>query len=237
MMLLAALLLAHITTDFLLQPKAWVRQKQAKKAGSVWLYIHSSLAGGLAYLFCAFALNNWHHWPILVITLFSHFAIDLWKLHKGDTATTFFIDQLLHVVVILGLAASYNHISLIEYMEQFTLSTKELYHLLFIVFLTFPAGIILSKFLKGFQAKENRAKQTEQVSLPQAGLWIGVFERLIIYFLVVNSQFLAITFLITAKSILRLAPEKDRQQSEYILVGTLASLFLAFILGLLIKTF
>lgn len=251
MMTLAALLLAHLATDFLFQPKSLVRHKLGKKSRSIWLYIHAALSGMLAYILVGALEGNWGAWPVFAVTAVSHFFIDLWKLNKGDSAAYFFIDQLMHLLVILGLTAFYTSESIVAFVEHFSLSSKLIYHVLFVIFLTFPAGIILRKFLSAFQFdelneySENDRKQQQQQenqyqaaeSLPKAGLWIGIFERLIIYFLVVNGQFLAITFLITAKSILRLAPEKDRQQSEYILVGTLASLFLAFTLGLIIKTF
>lgn len=186
MIILAALLLAHLATDFLLQPKAWVWHKQEKKTGSIWLYVHSGLAGVLAYLFTGVLLGTWNHWPILVITAFTHLTIDLWKLYQGDSNAYFFIDQLLHILVIIGLVAAYEYNGLMIYLEQFSLSIKELYHVLFIVFLTFPVGIILSKFLREFHVAEagHNDLDQEDKSLPKAGLWIGIFERLIIYFLV-----------------------------------------------------
>lgn len=250
MMTLAALLLAHLATDFLFQPKSLVKHKLENKSRSVWLYIHAALSGMLAYILVGTLEDSWGIWPVFALTAVSHFFIDLWKLNKGDSAAYFFIDQLMHLLVILGLTAFYTSESIVAFVEHFSLSSKLIYHVLFVIFLTFPAGIILRKFLSAFQFEDEQenteqgvelkgqsgqVRQTE--SLPKAGLWIGIFERLIIYFLVVNGQFLAITFLITAKSILRLVPEKDRKQSEYILVGTLASLFLAFTLGLIIKTF
>lgn len=250
MMTLAALLLAHLATDFLFQPKSLVKHKLENKSRSVWLYIHAALSGMLAYILVGTLEDSWGIWPVFALTAVSHFFIDLWKLNKGDSAAYFFMDQLMHLLVILGLTAFYTSESIVAFVEHFSLSSKLIYHVLFVIFLTFPAGIILRKFLSAFQFEDEQenteqgvelkgqsgqVRQTE--SLPKAGLWIGIFERLIIYFLVVNGQFLAITFLITAKSILRLVPEKDRKQSEYILVGTLASLFLAFTLGLIIKTF
>lgn len=69
-------------------------------------------------------------------------------------------------------------------------------------------------------------------NLANAGRWIGMSERLLIFVFVLLSQYSAIGFLIAAKSLLRyndkaiageIPPTYISKKSEYILVGTLMS--------------
>jgi hypothetical protein len=73
-------------------------------------------------------------------------------------------------------------------------------------------------------------------SLANAGKWIGILERVIVLILVILNQYSAIGLVIAAKSVLRFN-EKDRQEAktEYVLIGTLLSIGLAILTGLLVK--
>jgi len=73
-----------------------------------------------------------------------------------------------------------------------------------------------------------------ELSLENAGTWIGMLERLIIFFLVLISQYEAIGLLIAAKSIIRLK-EGDQKMSEYVLVGTLLSVSVAMVTGFIVS--
>lgn len=69
--------------------------------------------------------------------------------------------------------------------------------------------------------------------LENGGRLIGICVRVISITLVLSGQYAAVGFLITAKSILRYPSEK---QNEYILIGTLLSFGIVFILGALLVT-
>lgn len=45
MIILVKLIIAHFIGDFLLQPTAWVKDKEAKKAQSKYLFIHILIHG------------------------------------------------------------------------------------------------------------------------------------------------------------------------------------------------
>lgn len=57
----------------------------------------------------------------------------------------------------------------------------------------------------------------------QAGPWIGVLERLLVFQLAGAGQWSAIGWVLTAKSIARFKELEDRCFAEHYLVGTLAS--------------
>lgn len=73
-------------------------------------------------------------------------------------------------------------------------------------------------------------------TLYDAGKWIGITERIVIFSFVLLNQYEAIGFLIAAKSLLRFREgDNAAKQSEYVLVGTLLSYALAILIGLLTK--
>jgi hypothetical protein len=101
MILLIKLLLAHIIGDFFLQPEKWVKEKEKKKLKSEKLYFHVLIHIVITTLL----LWNLKLWPIIIIIGFSHFIIDATKLiiqKKKTKRFLFFIDQLLHVLIIVG---------------------------------------------------------------------------------------------------------------------------------------
>jgi hypothetical protein len=75
----------------------------------------------------------------------------------------------------------------------------------------------------------------EGEALHKAGWYIGVLERLFILGFVIMNYWAGIGFLIAAKSIFRfsdLSRSKDRQLTEYVLIGTLMSYGLAILIAL-----
>ncbi|HSU28087.1 MAG TPA: DUF3307 domain-containing protein [Chitinophagaceae bacterium] len=55
---LIKLILSHLLTDFMVQPKKWVSDRELKHFMSPWLYIHGLITGSLALFFIG--LNYWH---------------------------------------------------------------------------------------------------------------------------------------------------------------------------------
>src|SRR5690606_32302350 len=73
-------------------------------------------------------------------------------------------------------------------------------------------------------------------SLPNAGKYIGMLERLLVFGFIVLQQWAAIGWLVTAKSVFRfsdLSRAKDRKLTEYILIGTLLSFGFAILIGII----
>lgn len=71
--------------------------------------------------------------------------------------------------------------------------------------------------------------------LRRAGMIIGFLERFVILTFVLLGQYSAIAFIFTAKSIARFEELKDRNFSEYYLVGTLSSVSFAIFCGEIMK--
>jgi hypothetical protein len=84
---------------------------------------------------------------------------------------------------------------------------------------------------------ENMSYQigTDHKSLPNAGKYIGIIERLFVLTFILIGRWEAIGLLITAKSVFRfndLKESNSRKLTEYILIGTLISFGLAILAGL-----
>lgn len=67
------------------------------------------------------------------------------------------------------------------------------------------------------------------------GKLIGYIERLLVILLTYYSSYPAIAFIVTAKSIARFKQMDDRDWAEYFLLGTLTSMFLGILFGILLR--
>ncbi len=222
------LLLAHLIGDFVLQPKKWVIHKEANKIASKYLYFHVLLH----FVVTMLLLWDLSYWKIAVVIMGSHYLIDLAKLYTNplfkDKNIPFFIDQILHILVLYGCA----------YFGNLQGHTLQLFETLdwnlvtAVVFVTFPAAIIMGELLE----QMSNQIELDHKSLPNAGKYIGIIERLFVLTFIILGRWEAIGLLITAKSVFRFNDLKERNSrklTEYILIGTLLSFGLAIITGIL----
>lgn len=228
MILFIKLFLAHIIGDFLLQPKRWVIQKEAKKAASGFLYLHILIH----FLVIILLLWDIEYWKTALIIALSHYVIDLLKIYVTplfiNKSIPFFIDQFLHIAV-LYICAYYSNllehtITLIQQIDWPLLTA--------IVFVTYPAAIVMRILLEGMSSQIN----LDHKSLPNAGKYIGIIERLFVLIFIIMGRWEAIGLLITAKSVFRfndLKESNSRKLTEYILIGTLLSFGIAILTGII----
>jgi hypothetical protein len=232
--LLLRLLIAHLLTDFVLQPKAWVDDRKAKKIRSTSLLWHVALTTLFAYVFSGL----YGCWWIPLIIFITHYIIDAIKSYLPDNIYTFLADQAMHVLVIV--------LIWLLVANQWETARTELCNIILndnfwiiafgYVFVTWPLGILIgiatAKWRKNITTKKDAADE-----LADAGKWIGICERALILTFVLTHQYTAIGFLMTAKSILRFG-DKDKdaeKKTEYILVGTLFSFASSALLGVLLS--
>lgn len=228
MILFMKLLLAHLIGDFLLQPKKWVKDKEKKKAASKYLYLHVLLH----FVVTMILLWDLSYWKIALFILISHYLIDVSKLYANslfqNKSIPFFIDQILHIIVLYCCAYFGNlweHTTNLFEQLDWNLVTA-------IVFVSFPAAIIMGKLLEPMSNK----LEMDHKSLPNAGKYIGIIERLFVLTFIILDHWEAIGLLITAKSVFRfndLKESNSRKLTEYILIGTLISFGIAIITGVI----
>ncbi len=230
-MILIKLILAHLIGDFFLQPSSWVQEKEQNKLKSLTLYLHVLIHVAILFLI----LWDLSKWPLVLIIGISHLIIDALKLiiqKKKTKRLFFFLDQLLHLLVLIAVYWIFEENDMVL---DTLLNDQNLLLLTCVVFLTIPVSIIM----KTIFLKWNIAKFTEgNESLKDAGKYIGILERVLVFVFVILNHWEAVGFLITAKSVFRfgdLRESKERKLTEYILIGTLISFGIAILVGLIFQ--
>ena len=233
MVLLIKLVLAHLIGDFILQPKSWVKSKEKRKLKSPKLYLHVAIHMVLLCLI----IWDVSYWPLVLIITGLHLIIDVLKLmlqRKKTKRQWFFMDQLLHIISIFTVYFIYTNTTFIT--SEIPLETALLL-LTCLLFLTKPVSIIMQAIF----SKWNIEKLTKgNESLKDAGKYIGVLERLLVFIFIILNHGEAVGFLITAHSVFRfgdLKESKHRKLTEYILIGTLMSFGIAILTGLIFLFF
>ena len=230
MAILIRLFFAHILSDFILQCDKMCEGRQSKtKQKYVYLLLHSSIHALTAYLFVA----DWENWIIPLVIFMSHMLIDYIKVaYMKKNATSFIIDQLIHIAVIVALwlslfdhdgvfcqeliKAEWNSLNIWTVLTAYLLVLK-------------PTSVFLSLFIRRWVPSG-----TAEKSLPNAGRWIGYFERILILTFILTGNAEGIGFLLAAKSIFRfgeLSKAHEIKTTEYVLIGTLASFTIAILIG------
>ena len=225
------LLLAHLLGDFLLQPKSWITKR---KDNLLYLLLH--IAVHLIILFVVL-FPSWSTYWILILSIGSaHLAIDslkIWweKLWPYKPVLLFALDQFLHIAVLV--AVTFYYFGIPPEIPDLLFSNRAI--LYFIAFLL--VAVVSPIFLRIFFSKwnvENEFNSKKKETLMDAGMLIGIMERLIIVLFIQVGFLSGIGFLLAAKSIFRfgdLTNAKDTKFTEYILVGTLASFTVAIVVS------
>ncbi|UKI43871.1 MAG: DUF3307 domain-containing protein [Porphyromonadaceae bacterium] len=203
--------------------------KVIQKKKYVYQLLHSTIHALTAYLFVA----DWSNWIIPLVIFVSHLLIDYIKIeYLKKNVASFLIDQLVHIAVIVVLWLSLfdqgkafcQELLNIEWNDLTTWTVVTAYLLMLK-----PASVFLSLFIKKWTPSATTDK-----SLPNAGKWIGYFERILILTFILTGNAEGIGFLLAAKSIFRFGELNKAQEiktTEYVLIGTLASFTIAIFVG------
>jgi hypothetical protein len=232
MNILVQLLLAHFIGDFVLQPGAWVREKERRKIRSWKLYLHLLIHGVLIILLC----GNIQYWPLALLVMLAHGVIDVIKLYAqkdGNRSGWFIADQLLHLASITILWFLYFDIPL-DLPALYRSSGMWIY-ITALVFITLVWAIVMRELMQPWTKALNDGNND---SLNNAGKYIGILERLFVFLFIVTGHWEGVGFLLAAKSVFRfgdLKESKDRKLTEYILIGTLLSFGIAIGTGMLVQ--
>ncbi|NJB82699.1 DUF3307 domain-containing protein [Wenyingzhuangia aestuarii] len=230
-MLALKLILAHFIGDFVLQFDHWVKDKEQKKLKSKYLYLHTFVHTLLMFVLVGFQ-KEWI--GIVLFISFSHWVIDVIKLFKPlkNKRILFFADQLAHLLVIAAVVITTQETTI----AINTLLTEQ--HLLLaiaVIMLTVESSITLKVIFSLWGSALKKINKADS-SLKNAGKYIGMLERLLVFVFIVLDKWEAIGFLLAAKSVFRfgdLTQAKDRLLTEYVLIGTLLSFGIAIATGLM----
>lgn len=207
---LAALLLAHVVADFLLQTNAMVANKRHPGV----LLLH----GAIVLVTAQLALGRVDAWEPLALAA-AHVAIDTLKVYAlPDRLASYLADQAAHAATILAVAF---------YAPDLVNEGLWAGHIWLPAAMILAAGFITTTIAGGHAVAYLVRQWSETMdtadSLPNAGRWIGLLERGIIFLLILAGQPAGIGFLIAAKSVLRFDADRKQNVTEYVIIGTLAS--------------
>lgn len=223
---LTKLLLAHLLTDFVLQPASWIQSRKKFHFASPHLYLH-----GLVTALGALIMIGFQYWLTGLVILVTHTLIDGWKSYQKDDVKYFLLDQFFHLIIILlcWYFLFYSPADIKLFWQRINTNTFWILTTAF-VFLTQPAAILIAQLTKAWRAQIQNGE-----SLGNAGKWIGIIERIIILVLVLNQQYALVGLLMTAKGLLRFnEPNRQEVKTEYLVIGTLISFGMAALTGILV---
>ena len=221
--LFLSLVMAHLVADFVLQTGKSCKDKKERHWKSPHHYVHALIVFGLSLL-VSWDVTFW--WCALIIGL-AHFGTDMWKSYQEDEVKWFTLDQVIHLLVIAGVAFAWTRSH--DWSLPFDV---ELWHVAAAVSLLVcwkPANIFIKLMLQHYSVN----MPVEKENGFNAGALIGTIERWLILIFVYMQRYDALGLLIAAKSIIRFS-EKDTAKTEYVLAGTLLSIFIAMLAGIMV---
>ena len=230
--LLLKLLSAHLLSDFIFQPKKWVKEKNNHPLKSKFFYYHILVTASILMLF------TWGNWKVSLILTIAHFTIDLVKsLFDDKNIIIFIIDQILHLISILivWLAFTQQFPIFIDQVIDTFINPKYLLIFLGFMLLSEPVSILITKIVSKWKPEISVNK-----GLKHAGKIIGYLERFLIFIFMLLNNYTVLGSFLAAKSIFRfgdLSNPQDHKKTEYIIIGTFLSFSIAIFTGLLIKLF
>ncbi len=219
--LFLCLLLAHLVADFVLQTSDSCSSKTESHWRSIHQYIHAGIVFALTWL-VTFDLRFW--WCALIIGAL-HLCIDVWKSYRKEDVVWFSLDQLLHLLVLIGVAWLWT--SMYEWHIPFGVETWWIAAAVVVLICWKPSNIFIKLVLKHYSVNMPQEKEGGF----NAGALIGTIERWLILIFVCLQRYDALGLLIAAKSIIRFG-DSQTNKSEYVLAGTLLSIFIAVLAGL-----
>lgn len=250
--ILVRLLIAHCLADFFLQSDKAVKEKERDGLQSKYFWLHI-LTVILSTTIIVFDVDYWKQIMVIGVT---HLMIDFGKIevarriNKQKAAVLhlwlFLVDQILHIIVLivvwLWLIQGWKeiHYLVVNVFPNYRYLIRVLGYLIVVG----PVGYLV-RFLTDRWATD---LDKSDDGLQDAGMWIGILERILILTLVFIEQYTAIGFLVASKSILRLIDKPEslkgsseelifssRKHTEYVLIGTFLSFSFAILTGLIIN--
>jgi hypothetical protein len=240
------LYLAHLLTDFVLQSD---RMVASKKRGAALAYLqHGAIHFFSAALFLGFAIPGLavrlgFYASILGLTLV-HLGIDWLKIRLvrsemlEDGAAAFLGDQTVHTLTIFLTAWLITRppFGTLLAKVQWAQSAIEKPLLVSVVYVgvIFGGGYVV-RFLTKPLTKQDMSILGETTNeMQNAGLYIGWLERFVVLTALVLQSPATVGLILTAKSIARYPEMKSVRFAEYFLIGTLLSMSLGIIGGLIL---
>lgn len=242
--LVLTVFLAHLLGDFPFQTSDMV---QGKRQGWPGYLMH----GGIHFLVLIVCitvfsglemLGSLKFWIIASLYVVVHLGIDRTKqsLVSGnrlrDTASVFVADQVLHMFTIVALVWFLILPNWSSLRSQFTWSAatgeRVLEAAVVYVSVVFAGGYLIRYLTRNLTAAIEKPGETAE-EVKNAGMYIGWLERFLVVTAILVQSPSMVGLILTGKSIARF-PELRERFAEYFLIGTLLSIGLAVLGGLML---
>jgi Protein of unknown function (DUF3307) len=244
MKLFLTVLLAHLLGDFPLQSSSMVRAKHQ----GIRTYIEHGAIHLLVLVVCVAVfislemVTSFWFWMAACVYIAAHVGIDRAKqglvstAKLADSASVFLLDQVAHVCTSIALAWFLIRPTWATLRSQLSWSTatgdKVLEAGIVYVAVLFAGGYLIRYLTRNLTAGIKKPGETaEQVE--NAGMYIGWLERFLVVTAILVQSPSMVGLILTGKSIARF-PELKERFAEYFLIGTLLSIGLAVIGGLVL---
>lgn len=226
---------AHLVGDYVFQTE-WVAEH--KRRGSV-LALH---ALGHAVLLALVAVTEPRDSRLLLalgLLLVAHVLIDAWtSRRKREGAAPLVLDQLLHAATLaaaIAIARPAEGTVLVAAAAAGLRSGRALVLVAGFIASVWMGAVVVGRVVQPFAPHIADDPAGARPGLKNAGRVIGIIERGLIFLSILAGLESLVGFVVAAKALLRLPGARDprsRELSEYYLVGTLASVFWAVMIGL-----
>ena len=246
--ILLAIYMAHLLSDFIFQPASLVEQKRRGKFSAYLLHglIHYFTSILLVGFFVRASAASFRTYLVLLLLTAIHLLLDATKIRLTardvlrNDALTYASDQLIHFFTIvfaawlltpgMALAQLFAFAGLSRAAQTKWFAVPIVY-----IGVVFGGGYLIRDLTRGMaESIKNQSPAESGEELQNAGLYIGWLER----FLVVTALLLhspaTVGLILTAKSIARYPEFKSKRFAEYFLIGTLLSIAVALLGGIVL---
>ena len=236
--------LAHLLGDFPLQSSSMVRAKEHGIRG----YIAHGAVHLIALVVCVAAfvglavVSSFWFWIAACVYIAAHLGVDRVKQQLlvskkvGDSGSVFLVDQGIHLCTIVALAWLLIRPNWATLRSQFSWSDgttdKVLEAGIVYVAVVFAGGYLIRYLTRNLTAGIKKPGETAE-EVENAGMYIGWLERFLVVTAILVQSPSMVGLILTGKSIARF-PELKERFAEYFLIGTLLSIGLAVVGGLVL---
>jgi len=237
-----ALLLAHLLGDFPFQPE-WIARNKGKQLRPLIVHgiAHLVLAWVCLLIFAPVAFLSFSSQAIIAGYTVVHVFIDklrhrlIIKRILLDNWKTFLLDQLLHLAALSIAAVLLTRISIATILQNMQATPATKAHILEIsiiyIAVIFGGGYLIRYLTKGLA---RNATPEPQAQLGNAGLYVGWIERFLVITAIAMQSPALVGLILTGKSIARFPEFKEARFAEYFLIGTLLSISLSVVGGIVL---
>lgn len=237
------LYLSHLIADFPLQVP-WIARNKGRKAWAIIIhaFVHYGTAALLLAVFATSYLPSWRTNGVLAILILSHVALDAAKFWLTtnilpDSSVLFLLDQFAHLGMIAVVSLYLSNTRVVDVLQLSAIPDHATRLILVVgivyVIVVFAGGYLIRYLTKSLARGVPPTTETRE-ELANAGLYIGWLERFLVLTAITIQSPTMVGLILTGKSIARFPELKEPRFAEYFLIGTLLSISIAVLGGLIL---